>query len=226
MVIIGLIGNKRVGKDTIADYLVSNYNFEKYSFANPIKDISKILFDWDNDELNNSSKDIVNNMNIKPREFFEWLGTEIMQYKFHDKFPNININNKCIWAQNIYNNIKKKINNSNKNIVITDFRFIHELNYFLDKFGNDIKFILISNNTNIKNINFKNTNNNELQNFIKYNKWDYEIENILYKLINLNNITLIPNINTIEKLYYYIDNEFKDLGTYYEHLKNYNGSWC
>ena len=37
--IIGILGNKRVGKDTVADYLVKNYGFIKYNFADPIKEI-------------------------------------------------------------------------------------------------------------------------------------------------------------------------------------------
>ena len=41
---IGLLGNKGSGKDTLADYLVKEKNFVKYSFAKPIKDIAKIMF--------------------------------------------------------------------------------------------------------------------------------------------------------------------------------------
>ena len=32
--IIGLCGKKRVGKDTVADYLVNKYGFVKYSIVN------------------------------------------------------------------------------------------------------------------------------------------------------------------------------------------------
>ena len=37
MVLIGILGNKRNGKDTTADFIVKNYNYNKYSFAKPLK---------------------------------------------------------------------------------------------------------------------------------------------------------------------------------------------
>ena len=41
MVLIGLVGRKGVGKDTFADYLVKNHQFEKHAFAEPLKQICK-----------------------------------------------------------------------------------------------------------------------------------------------------------------------------------------
>ena len=71
--IIGLIGNQRTGKDTVADYLVSNYNFKKYSFADPIKEVSKKIFNWTDNQCNGSSKDILDvESGIVPRDFFQW----------------------------------------------------------------------------------------------------------------------------------------------------------
>lgn len=37
MIVIGLTGAAGVGKDTVADYLVTRYGFEKKSFADPLK---------------------------------------------------------------------------------------------------------------------------------------------------------------------------------------------
>lgn len=37
MILIGLTGDAGVGKDTVADYLVTRYGFEKRSFATPLK---------------------------------------------------------------------------------------------------------------------------------------------------------------------------------------------
>lgn len=37
MILIGLTGDAGVGKDTVADYLVTRYGFEKRSFAAPLK---------------------------------------------------------------------------------------------------------------------------------------------------------------------------------------------
>ena len=49
--IIGICGLIGSGKDTIADYLVTNYNFKKLSFADKLKDSVATMFDWDRDLL-------------------------------------------------------------------------------------------------------------------------------------------------------------------------------
>ena len=44
LLLIGLVGRKRHGKDTVADYLTQKYNFTKDSFASPLKKTLKELF--------------------------------------------------------------------------------------------------------------------------------------------------------------------------------------
>jgi hypothetical protein len=43
MIVIGLTGYARAGKDTVADYLVRQYGFDKRRFADPIKDMLRRL---------------------------------------------------------------------------------------------------------------------------------------------------------------------------------------
>ena len=45
--IIGLCGRAGSGKDTIADFLVNEYNFTKLSFGKILKDVVSIIFGWD-----------------------------------------------------------------------------------------------------------------------------------------------------------------------------------
>jgi dephospho-CoA kinase len=45
--IVGLVGLIGSGKDTAADFLVENYNFQRESFAGHLKDIVSIVFGWD-----------------------------------------------------------------------------------------------------------------------------------------------------------------------------------
>lgn len=52
MIVIGLTGYARAGKDTVADILVRDYGFEKRSFAGPLKKMLRTLdpfmtADWD-----------------------------------------------------------------------------------------------------------------------------------------------------------------------------------
>ena len=132
--LIGLVGIERCGKDTIADYLVSNYNFTKYNLADPIKKIAKIMFNWSHDQLYNDDKDKVDpNTQINPREFFNWFGTDIAQFHIYDKFPELgnedSIGPRRLWSNAMQNYIleKQKLYGvDNTNIIIPDIRFIHE----------------------------------------------------------------------------------------------------
>lgn len=46
--IIGLCGQAGAGKDTVADYLVKQYNCTKMAFASPLKTVAEELFPYDN----------------------------------------------------------------------------------------------------------------------------------------------------------------------------------
>lgn len=49
--IISLTGNTGVGKDTMADYLVSKYGFVKVSMADPFKRIAKEVYEFSDEQL-------------------------------------------------------------------------------------------------------------------------------------------------------------------------------
>lgn len=49
--IISLTGNMGVGKDTMADYMVSKYGFVKMSMADPFKRIAKDVYDFSDEQL-------------------------------------------------------------------------------------------------------------------------------------------------------------------------------
>ena len=68
--IIALSGKKRSGKDTVADYLVERFGFVKYGFADPIKEIGKIMFDFSEEQLNTDKKEEIDKRwGISPRQF-------------------------------------------------------------------------------------------------------------------------------------------------------------
>ena len=69
---------KRVGKDTVADYLVNKYGFVKYSFGQPIKEVAKIMFDFSDEQLNGDLKEAVDiRWGISPRQFFQDFGSSL-----------------------------------------------------------------------------------------------------------------------------------------------------
>ena len=124
---IGLLGKKGSGKDTLADYLVNTKGFVKYSFAKPIKDIAKILFNLSEEQLYGNSKETIDNRwGISPRVIFQRLGTEFGQDLIYKLFPELKIKDKHLWLR-LFNIFLEK--NKDKNIVIADVRFVHEINY-------------------------------------------------------------------------------------------------
>ena len=191
MLIIGLVGKERVGKDTFADYVITKYGFEKYNLAKPIKDIAKIMFGWDDDKLEGNSKDIVDTqLGIKPRDFFTWFGTEIGQFSLHQQFPNIKIPPRSIWSLAMDNWIQAQYKeNPDCYIIIPDVRFCHEIEVLNKYNATIINIIKIDND--YSRLNQTSDNNYQLNEILK----NYQIH---YKLNN--NDTLKTYKNNINKL--------------------------
>lgn len=132
----GFIGS---GKDTAANYLVDNYNFEKDSFAKTLKDILSILFNWDRNLLEGNTEESriwrnqidtwwskrLNIENFTPRWAMQHIGTNVFRNCFHDE----------IWVAILEN----RLNKSNKNIVISDIRFKNEMQLIKQLGGKIIK---------------------------------------------------------------------------------------
>src|SRR5438045_2338658 len=91
--IIGILGFKRAGKDTVADYIVSNYGFEKMILSQPLKEACKILFNFTDEQLYGNLKEIVDsNWKTSPRKIMQYLGTDILRNDINKIIPNINNN--------------------------------------------------------------------------------------------------------------------------------------
>lgn len=133
--IIGLIGQKRVGKDTVASIIKNidinidaNYNFKCMALADPIKDIARIMFNFTEEQLYDDAKDIIDSKwGIKPRDFFEQFGTNIMQFDIYKYLPNLEsqVEKRLFWVKSLLAKIQ---NDKDKNVIITDVRGLHEIN--------------------------------------------------------------------------------------------------
>lgn len=125
--LIGLTGLASSGKDTTGDYIVSNYkDWEKWSFASLLKDITAILFDMDRKMLAGETPEdralreqpneywsSVLGYPFTPRMALQKLGTDVLRNHFYDG----------IWVDAL----RLKLIKTDKNIIITDCRFPNEI---------------------------------------------------------------------------------------------------
>lgn len=132
MVIIGICGFQGAGKDTFANYLVTHYQFIRYSFADVLKNILHELFGWDRTLLEGDTQESrlfreqpdhwwSNSLSIPdltPRKMMQIIGTDLFRNHFHDS----------IWIKIIQKKIQQQLQrNSTINIVVTDCRFPNEI---------------------------------------------------------------------------------------------------
>lgn len=138
--LIGLCGKKHVGKDTGADYLVEKHNFIKLSFAEPLKKICKIIFDFSDEQLNTDLKEVEDNFwKVTPRKTLQFIGTDLFRNQLKEILPNVENN---IWVKAMERkiiNIRKE--NPYQNIVISDVRFPNELQFIQNNGGICLKII-------------------------------------------------------------------------------------
>jgi hypothetical protein len=129
--LIGLTGFARTGKDTVADFMVEDYEFTKFSFADPMREalvrldpyitvggnyvtLSQVLdkFSWD--ELKALSPDI--------RPLLQKLGTEVGRSLFGENF----------WVNIALESVEKA---GVENAVFADVRFKNEAQAIKDAGG-------------------------------------------------------------------------------------------
>lgn len=77
MILIGITGKARSGKDTTADILSKRFGLIKYSFATPIKEAAKVMFGLTEEHVNGEFKeDIIPWIGVSPRRIMQTLGTD------------------------------------------------------------------------------------------------------------------------------------------------------
>ncbi len=106
---IAFCGHRGSGKDTCADYLVEHYQYKKATFAQPLKEVLKILFQFNNHQLYGNEKEIVDDRwGLSPRHAMQLVGTEMIRFHLPDYF------------------VKFMELNLTKKMVISDLRFLNE----------------------------------------------------------------------------------------------------
>jgi hypothetical protein len=129
--LISITGLKRSGKDTIAEYIINNYGYVRYSFADPIKRGLIEMFGFSHEQMWGDEKDketIDPRWNVSPRKMLQIIGTELFQYDIHKYMNEDEFNvGRNIWVLKFkYWYLKERETNPNLKIIIPDLRFIHE----------------------------------------------------------------------------------------------------
>ena len=128
MAIISLSGLIGSGKDTVSDYLVKEHGFLRASFADTLKDAVAAVFGWDRGMLEGKTPQAraerekvdkwwakrLGMPTLTPRWVLQHWGTEVCRQGFSDE----------IWIASLE---KKLITMANKNVVVSDSRFMNEL---------------------------------------------------------------------------------------------------
>ena len=169
--LIGFSGKKGSGKSYFADYLVNNKLFIKLSFASPLKEITKILFNLSDEDVKDPiKKELINpKFNASPRELMQWLGTDIMREEFNKKFNYSG----SIWIDSVKDKVKTLLDD-NKDVVIDDVRFqnevdmIHSLGGIVINLHNDLDNTLTNSTSTHSSENQKLTFNYEFVNDKSY----------------------------------------------------------
>jgi len=122
--LVGICGKAGAGKDTIGNYLVEKYGFERIALADPIKRLVKDVFVLDDHTVyDRNARELPleqwNGWTV--RKLLQYIGTELFRDHIDDK----------IWVKSLWYRIK----DSKDNYVISDLRFRNELEFFKDNAG-------------------------------------------------------------------------------------------
>lgn len=206
--VVGFIGE---GKDTVANYISQNYNYNKESFAKPLKDIVSIVFDWNRDLLegNNSMSRFwreqtdpywssVIGYDVTPRYILQHVGTEMFRNMIS---PNI-------WSEVLK---RKILNRPSENFIISDVRFQEEIN-MLKEFN--VTFVRVKKHTpSWQDIGYRASNGSSKDALIlkemkiHESEWNWLNLNIDYTIDNTGSISMLHE--EVNKFNHYLSKNTK-----------------
>ncbi len=114
-VVIGMIGKAGSGKDTVADYIVDKYGFQKLAFADPLKKAVQTIFDIDDEYMFDREKREETLPGWEPwstRKLLQFVGTELMRNQVDEN----------VWVKNAVSRVARI-----PLAIISDVRFPNEV---------------------------------------------------------------------------------------------------
>ena len=123
MKLILLSGWSQSGKDTVGARLVAEHGFQRFAFADPVKDVAAQQYGFDRALADTQDgKGIL----VPPRNFFMPGGRTVREWVIHVGEERKKVHGAGCWAREIAERIKTTAS-FDKRFVITDWRFPEEL---------------------------------------------------------------------------------------------------
>jgi hypothetical protein len=136
MNLVGILGKKRHGKDTIAEYCIKKFDYTQKTYAGPLKDICKILFSFNNEQLYGDKKEDIDEFwEVSPRALYKFIGTDFFRKQMNDLIPGIGDK---FWVKIMRQFVSQ---NKDKKIIISDARFQNEVDMIHEMGGIIIKVV-------------------------------------------------------------------------------------
>ena len=140
MRVIALCANKGSGKNYISDLLVDllqeecpESNIIQYGLADPIKEVASILFGWSYERIEEHKEEPDIFYGISPREFLQFMGTEIAQEQLCQRSYMYDLNvNRNLWMT-IFSRRMRDVS-ADSIVIIHDLRFPHEERFLRENY--------------------------------------------------------------------------------------------
>jgi hypothetical protein len=135
--IIGITGNMRSGKDTMADVLNKGFGFSHCSFAGKMKECLQIIFGWSPEYIEDHKDHVDPKWGVSPRQVLQIMGTEFGQFMLMEKFPEFKkTTGRKLWSNALLNSMSPAYD-----YAISDVRFLHEVEAIRDVGGIIVKIV-------------------------------------------------------------------------------------
>ena len=133
--LIGIVGRKRAGKDTIADILTRRSFFQKQAFADFLKQGCAAMFMLSPDQVYSERKDEKDERwNVTPRQILQVVGTDLIRNQLQKVLPDLNLGqDSTLWCRNM--RLFLETCNPLQQVVIPDVRFQDEADMIRDMGG-------------------------------------------------------------------------------------------